>query len=450
MKLLRNTIITAAFILMSLLLITPESAYADKVKRVSVIGDSISSYQGYSDIFYYSPVKMPVSEMYWQRFIDSNSDMELGSINAIGGSNVYAPCDESCYDWTMQSNYRIDKLDNNGVPDIVIAFGGINDKSDDLMLFCNAYYNMIHRIREMYPNTMIICVAPYYYDGADNGSIDFIAQVIKNASDEDRNSIYVDLRDKLRGYIGSPYMQTEGEGCWFHPNAKGHKIIADAIQNEYKQHENEALAHDTDKEQDINRYNPKLELRNVAFVPGEDCINLAASYYGEMGSNTKFCYEVTDTTTGIVERSDWINTSGWWKWYPDSNDYYSVKVSVSINGDGYINESMIRNFYRPEMNIKVTGTCAMPTKTGLLYGCTSTGVSENYDGARRLRTCCWIYSYTQKRWITLSAFEGANQAWYRTRRLPNGVYVMYNSTEEMDANGNWRKLSTRFYNFTIG
>ena len=102
------------------------------------------------------------------------------------------------------------------------------------------------------------------------------------------------------------------------------------------------------------------------------------------------------------------------------------------------------------MNIKVTGTCAMPTKTGLLYGCTSTGVSENYDGARRLRTCCWIYSYTQKRWITLSAFEGANQAWYRTRRLPNGVYVMYNSTEEMDANGNWRKLSTRFYNFTIG
>ena len=69
------------------------------------------------------------------------------------------------------------------------------------------------------------------------------------------------------------------------------------------------------------------------------------------------------------------------------------------------------------MNIKVTGTCAMPTKTGLLYGCTSTGVSENYDGARR---------------------------------LPNGVYVMYNSTEEMDANGNWRKLSTRFYNFTIG
>ena len=48
----------------------------------------------------------------------------------------------------------------------------------------------------------------------------------------------------------------------------------------------------------------------------------------------------------------------------------------------------------------------------------------------------------------MSAYEGQNQAWYRVASLPSGVYMMYNSTEKLDK-GVWRKLSCKYYNFTI-
>ena len=228
MKLERKliTIITLVFIV---LLFQETSVYAAKVKRVSILGDSISTYTGYSIFNYYNTNKMPQKDVFWQRFIDYNSDLELSSVDAVDGSRVYAPCEISSNDCTMQSYYRIDQLDKNGTPDIIIVFGGINDHTDNMMEFCKAYYTMMKRIRQRYPNVMIICVTPYNYDGARVENINFISQVIKNASAEDRNSICVDLRDKIQGNMGSPYMQANGEGFWFHPNSLGHKVIADAI-----------------------------------------------------------------------------------------------------------------------------------------------------------------------------------------------------------------------------
>ena len=446
MKKIRNLVFMIMLLFTLSLFVTSKSAYASSIKRVSIIGDSISTYQGYSTFYYYSPSKMPQNCMYWQRFIDYNNDLRLSTVNAIGGSQIYAPGEISSYDWTMQSYYRIDQLDKYGTPDIIIVFGGINDHLDNMIEFCNAYYTMMHRIRERYPNTMIICVTPYHYDGTSENNINFMAEVIKNASAADNNSICVDLRNKIRGYIGSPYMQTQGEGFWFHPNAAGHKIIADAIQTEYKKHENQALYRDSNRIYDKS-YKSGLVLNNISTLTSNNFIDLKANYTGYLKPKTSFSFEIINNTTGKVERSKWVH-DGNYRWHPDANDNYTVKVSISVNGDGKINEIMVKHFDRPQMNIKIIGICAIPINDGLLYGCTSSGVQENENINNRLRTCCWIYSYTERRWITMSFYEGQNQAWFKTKSLPKGTYMMYNSTEKYE-NGNWRKLSCRFYNFNI-
>ena len=79
MKLERKliTIITLVFIV---LLFQETSVYAAKVKRVSILGDSISTYTGYSIFNYYNTNKMPQKDVFWQRFIDYNSDLELSSV----------------------------------------------------------------------------------------------------------------------------------------------------------------------------------------------------------------------------------------------------------------------------------------------------------------------------------------------------------------------------------
>ena len=446
MKLERKliTIITLVFIV---LLFQETSVYAAKVKRVSILGDSISTYTGYSIFNYYNTNKMPQKDVFWQRFIDYNSDLELSSVDAVDGSRVYAPCEISSNDCTMQSYYRIDQLDKNGTLDIIIVFGGINDHTDNMMEFCKAYYTMMKRIRQRYPNVMIICVTPYNDDGARVENINFISQVIKNASAEDRNSICVDLRDKIQGNMGSPYMQANGEGFWFHPNSLGHKVIADAIQEEYLKHKNQALYRDSSKHYDLSNKSI-IDLKNIVVVPKNDHIDLAASFTGRIGYRTSFSFEARDNSTGKITRSPWMNKNGWWSWYPDSNDNYTITIAMSVNGNGIIDETMEQHFDKPQMGIGITGICAVPTNNGLLYGCTSVGVNENQNKYGRYRTCCWIYSYTQRRWITMSAYEGQNQAWYRVASLPSGVYMMYNSTEKLDK-GVWRKLSCKYYNFTI-
>ena len=157
------------------------------------------------------------------------------------------------------------------------------------------------RIRQRYPNVMIICVTPYNYDGARVENINFISQVIKNASAEDRNSICVDLRDKIQGNMGSPYMQANGEGFWFHPNSLGHKVIADAIQEEYLKHKNQALYRDSSKHYDLSNKSI-IDLKNIVVVPKNDHIDLAASFTGRIGYRTSFSFEARDNSFHPVNR----------------------------------------------------------------------------------------------------------------------------------------------------
>ena len=79
-----------------------------------------------------------------------------------------------------------------------------------------------------------------------------------------------------------------------------------------------------------------------------------------------------------------MNKNGWWSWYPDSNDNYTITIAMSVNGNGIIDETMEQHFDKPQMGIGITGICAVPTNNGLLYGCTSVGVNENQNNADSL------------------------------------------------------------------
>ena len=98
-----------------------------------------------------------------------------------------------------------------------------------------------------------------------------------------------------------------------------------------------------------------------------------------------------------------------------------------------------------QMEKRVTGRCVMPTREGLLFGC-----SSNVNGADTgYLTSCYIWSFDQQTWITQSAYEASNCAWFKVSSLPKGTYMMYNCTERRMLNGERRKLSCDYYLFTL-
>ncbi|WP_346692366.1 SGNH/GDSL hydrolase family protein [Coprobacter fastidiosus] len=77
----------------------------------------------------------------------------------------------------MASEERIERLDDNGTPDVILFFGGTNDISDtelgefhpgenigDVSEFNSAYQTAVVRFQEYYPEAEIICLTPYYRD----------------------------------------------------------------------------------------------------------------------------------------------------------------------------------------------------------------------------------------------------------------------------------------------
>lgn len=169
------------------------------------------------------------------------------------------------------------------------------------------------------------------------------------------------------------------------------------------------------------------------------CVCPNASFY------TKYRWEYCKIGTNEWKLlSDW-STSEWCTWYPDANEDYAVVCKVSYHGRGEITAQTVWYASRPQMKKRITGRCALPDKDGILFGCTST-VGKNDAG---YLTTCYIWSFDQQSWITKSAYEASNCAWFRSSVLPKGTYMMYNCTERRLPDGTLRKLSCDYYVFTI-
>ena len=202
-------------------------------KTISVMGDSISTIKDKipdDNALYYdnttSAKTMTFERNYWgdiiTRFGAVEGIDEAWSRSTIGSKAA-----------SMASKDRINKLDDNGTPDVILYYGGSNpdssvgtfnpdadyaktvDWAKSYSDTASAYAASLQRMKETYPDAEIIAIIPYYDKGS---QIPKQANVIKEIADYYKLTT-IDLRE-LRNQEGiSPNNA-------LHPNMDGHSQIA--------------------------------------------------------------------------------------------------------------------------------------------------------------------------------------------------------------------------------
>lgn len=130
-------------------------------KRFCILGDSISTYEGYtpaSSVFYDSWVQKQagissVNDTWWMQVINSLGGI-LGTNNSYAGSTVYGTRPTAgC------SDHRISALDRNGIPDVILVNMGGNDWGFSVSRkgFSKAYRQMLSKLSALYPSAEIWC-----------------------------------------------------------------------------------------------------------------------------------------------------------------------------------------------------------------------------------------------------------------------------------------------------
>ena len=134
-------------------------------KRVSILGDSISTYRGVSDdgeareSIRYNPWRyqdpFPQEKTYWQRVMDEWG-MVLCVNNSRSGGNL------SGRDNPDAGVSRADQLarDDGTAPDFVILFMGINDlgRGVDVKVFQEDYQKALQTIAKNHPAAFVCCI----------------------------------------------------------------------------------------------------------------------------------------------------------------------------------------------------------------------------------------------------------------------------------------------------
>ncbi len=169
-------------------------------KTVSVLGDSIATFQYYSSwnnyCDYYTEEHMSVHDTWWMHYIDTH-DMRLGVNDSLGSSRVAWDEKENPIpsylgpDKAMASDKRILNLGANGTPDVILFFGGTNDlgvtdlgefnpenPSMEIKTFADAYQTAILKMKKYYPEVRIVTMTPYYWPHVSKETVDAYCDVI--------------------------------------------------------------------------------------------------------------------------------------------------------------------------------------------------------------------------------------------------------------------------------
>ena len=200
-------------------------------KTISVMGDSISTIKDKipsGNALYYDNTtgkEMTFERNYWGDIITRFGAAE-GIDEAWSGSTIGSKAA------SMASKDRINKLDDNGTPDVILYYGGSNpdssvgtfnpdadyaktvDWAKSYSDTASAYAASLQRMKETYPDAEIIAIIPYYEQNNIPKQAEVIEQIAKHY-----DITTIDLRE-LRNQEGiSPNNA-------LHPNMDGHSQIA--------------------------------------------------------------------------------------------------------------------------------------------------------------------------------------------------------------------------------
>lgn len=227
---------------------SPESIY--KGKKLSILGDSISTFSGYipsgNATFYPRPYCPTVNDTWWKKLIDALG-MVLDVNNSWSGSRVTTTAGE-------ESAGCMTRCQNLGTsPDVIIVYMGINDFNGEVSLgtydgngtfptvttnFREAYAIMIEKIMTAYPHAEIWCATlPSCERNGDLGApekngnnvlLDDFNKAIRNLSQVFCAKVLEHAQcgltyDNMQIYMGD---WTDDTHTALHPNSAGHSLIA--------------------------------------------------------------------------------------------------------------------------------------------------------------------------------------------------------------------------------
>ena len=210
-----------------------------KGKRISILGDSISTYRGASNNAdacsstyvnpYHYKEPFPIEKTYWMQIIN-RFGMTLCVNNSWSGGNLSGKNDE-----TSGLNRANRLADNNGEqPDFIILFMGTNDlgRAVNPDVFSNDYASTLEIIGKNYPDATVCCVNIPDRDTYLKPRAEIFNQIIDSAVKAAGESFFV--ADLYHSRLNNDFYYlntTDG----LHPDEDGMTIIAEIVEEAIKQ-----------------------------------------------------------------------------------------------------------------------------------------------------------------------------------------------------------------------
>lgn len=214
-------------------------------KSISILGDSLSSYNGFSDssTAYYPKPNLgldSVSQMYWAIVMDILG-LTLDTVNAYGGSRVTSP-DTNC----ISSDTRLSAL---GTPDIILFEAGTNDiyansptgvwsgdnlSTIDTSTFIPAYTKCLKYMQTNHPDAKIVAISPCFITANAESRVYCTIENLQRI---------VEAEKLVCDYLGVKFIDCRKLGMTLsniadytveqlHWNHKFHKLVADKVIDE--------------------------------------------------------------------------------------------------------------------------------------------------------------------------------------------------------------------------
>jgi len=290
-------------------------------KKLSILGDSISTfyaegsemnsyYSGTNQFYYplYSSTVKTVDKTWWYQLL-KNTNMELGINNSWSGSCAYGTGSSAgC------SDDRINTIDDNGTPDIVIIYLGTNDCASGFSTenFIEAVQQMITKVRKLGVSNIFITTLGYSaYKGSSYKEETRLSynEELRKLANANKCGI-VPLDNYITDLSYSFYL-----GDNLHYNAKGAELLSKIYEKSIKEH---------------------FDLEYTGEIEVEEKMPLPAGVVGKITvtSNTNNFWGLYDSNVFFVD-SSFTNPQYSYRIqlkYDSTNNYYVVS-SILKSGD---------------------------------------------------------------------------------------------------------------------